>query len=205
MAQRDPSAVHIGRLTDVRILHAVLISVAMATHDAERFIDPLLESLAQQSRPPHELVVCDDASEDGTLARLDAFSQRAPFDVHVHASAEWRGHVPSFLDAARRCTGDVVAFCDADDIWRPDKLEVCGEALERSGASLVMHTTAVVDEELRDLGIRWPAIEATELAPALRLTGLDIDAPGMGWSSAATCSTRPTSTTAHPHATATDG
>ena len=157
----------------------VRISVAMATHQGERFVGPLLESLAAQARPPYELVVCDDASRDGTVALLEAFAERAPFPVHVHPRTEWRGHVETFLEAARRCSGDAIAFCDNDDVWRPQKLAVMGEALERSGATLAMHTTSVVDSELRELGRCWPAIERTETVPPLGLIGLDIDAPGM--------------------------
>jgi glycosyltransferase involved in cell wall biosynthesis len=157
----------------------VRISVAMATHDAEPFLRPLLESLAAQSRLPDELVVCDDASSDGGPQVAEEFAASAPFPVRVHRCERWRGHVAAFLDAARRCTGDAIAFCDADDVWRPDKLAVCGEALERTGAILALHTTAVVDAGLADQGRRWPAIRATELVPPLGLTGLDIDAPGM--------------------------
>src|SRR2546423_1792684 len=51
----------------------------MATRNAERYLGPLLESLARQTRAPAELVVHDDASEDGTVAMLEAFAARAPF------------------------------------------------------------------------------------------------------------------------------
>jgi glycosyltransferase involved in cell wall biosynthesis len=150
----------------------------MATHDGGDYLEPLLASLLAQTRPPDELVVCDDASADGTPERLDAFALTAPFPVAVHRCA-WRGHTETFIDAARRCTGDAIAFCDADDVWRADKLALCEEALERSGAILALHTTEVVDEELRPLGRRWPTIERTEVAETLGLTALDVLAPGM--------------------------
>lgn len=150
----------------------------MATHDAGRYLDDLLDSLARQTAPPHELVVVDDASTDDTVERLEAFAHRGPFPVHV-VRGERRGHVETFLDAARRCTGDAIAFCDHDDVWEERKLEVCGHELQASGAALVLHTTRVVDAELRDSGRCWPAIDATRTAPPLGLTGLDVHAPGM--------------------------
>lgn len=155
------------------------ISVAMAARNAERYIGELLESLARQTWPPHELVVHDDASDDSTPALLRDFGARAPFPVHVHRGEEHRGHVEGFLRAAELCTGDAVAFCDADDVWVDNKLEACARELERSGASLVLHGTHVVDADLRHQGRVWPAIATTETVPPLGLTGLDLDAPGM--------------------------
>ena len=42
------------------------LSVALATHDGQRWLPELLDSLAGQTRLPDELVVCDDGSEDAT-------------------------------------------------------------------------------------------------------------------------------------------
>jgi glycosyltransferase involved in cell wall biosynthesis len=157
----------------------VRISVALAARNAEPFIGELLESLARQSQPPHELVVWDDASEDSTPELVEAFAGSAPFPVRLIGDGRWRGHVESFLHAARECEGDAIAFCDADDVWLERKLETCGRALERQSTSLVLHTTRVVDAALGDLGRDWPAIATTRIAPRLGLTGLDVDAPGM--------------------------
>lgn len=155
------------------------ISVAMAARDAERFLEPLLDSLAAQTRPPHELVVYDDASTDSTPALLDRFARCAPFPVRVERHEEHAGHVTGFFRAASLCEGEAIALCDADDVWRPEKLEVCGRELERSGALLTLHAARVVDAGLGDLGHDWPAIDATRTVEPLCLTGLERVAPGM--------------------------
>lgn len=155
------------------------ISVALATHDAERYLPALLESLARQTRPPQELVVSDDASTDGTVELLEAFAATAPFPVRILRRDAWRGHVPTFMEAADACEGDAIAFCDADDVWLEGKLERCAAELEAAGATLVLHTTRVVDGELRDLGRCWPDVPETRTVPPLGLTGLESDAPGM--------------------------
>ncbi|HEX2084944.1 MAG TPA: glycosyltransferase [Solirubrobacteraceae bacterium] len=155
------------------------ISVAMAVRNGERYLSPLLDSLARQTAPPHELVVTDDGSEDATPALLEAFAERAGFPVRVERFGERRGHVEGFMRAAWRCEGDAIAFCDADDVWREEKLEVCGRELAATGATLVMHTTRVVDRELADLGYDWPALGPGRVVPPLGLTGLDVHAPGM--------------------------
>src|SRR5918997_5604582 len=155
------------------------ISVAMATRNGERYLAPLLESLARQTRPPAELVVHDDASEDRTVAILEEFRERAPFPIRLERAEARRGYVEGFLRAAERCSADAVAFCDQDDVWVDRKLEVCADLLDRSGATLALHSVRVVDAALREIAPPWPAIESTRVVPPLGLTGLHLEAPGM--------------------------
>src|SRR5437867_476200 len=105
------------------------ISVAMTTRNGEQYLEALLESLVRQRRPPDELVVHDDASEDSTLSILEAFASAAPFVVRIERSRVRRGHVAGFLLAAELCEGDAIAFCDQDDVWLNSKLEICARAL----------------------------------------------------------------------------
>lgn len=156
------------------------ISVALAARNAERYLGELLDSLAAQTAAPAELVFYDDASEDSTPALIAEFARTAPFPVRILRDEVWRGHVEGFMRAARACHGDAIAFCDADDVWLDHKLETCERELAASRATLLLHTTRVVDAELQPLGRNWPEVGTTRTAPPLGLTGLDIDAPGMG-------------------------
>ena len=155
------------------------ISVAIAVRNGERWMPALLDSLARQTTLPAELVVSDDASDDATPELLATFAARAPFPVRVERLTSHTGVVEGFMRAAGRCDGEAIAFCDADDVWVEHKLERCAAELECTDAKLVMHSTRVVDAELRDLGVSWPAIGEDRLVPPLGLTSLDVDAPGM--------------------------
>ncbi len=42
------------------------LSVAMCTYNGARYLREQLESIAGQTRPPDELVICDDCSDDAT-------------------------------------------------------------------------------------------------------------------------------------------
>ena len=44
------------------------LSVALCTYNGERFLPDQLRSLRDQTRPPDEVVVCDDASSDRSAA-----------------------------------------------------------------------------------------------------------------------------------------
>lgn len=133
------------------------VSVALATYNGARFLEAQLESIAQQTRLPDQLVISDDASTDETLAVLEQFKAEAPFPVQILADGERRQFGRNFLNALSKCTGDYIAFCDQDDVWLPQKLERLSTALdERPDVSMVIHQVEVVNENLEPLGRELP-------------------------------------------------
>jgi len=128
-------------------------SIAMATCDGARFVDAQLESLAAQTRRPDELVVCDDASVDGTPDLVAAFAARAPFPVRLERNPRRLGTTANFERAVALCEGEIVFLADQDDVWKPDKIEtLAGRLEERPELGLVFSNGAVVDEDLEPLG-----------------------------------------------------
>ena len=142
------------------------ISVAMATFNGERFLAEQLDSLARQTLAPAELVVRDDGSTDGTLDVLASFERESPFAVRLERG-ERLGFADAFLAAAASCTGDLVAFCDQDDVWLPHKLERCRSAFERGDVLVVVHTSTIVDDRLVPTGQRYPDVREDVVAPPL--------------------------------------
>ena len=96
------------------------VSIALCTCNGERFVEPLLASLARQTGPPEELVIGDDASDDGTLAILDHFAQSAPFPVRIVPRSERWGHV---LAPLRRDAGPLRGHSRMPDETRRIELE----------------------------------------------------------------------------------
>src|SRR3954454_9678676 len=96
------------------------VSVALASYNGARFIDEQLASLAAQTRPPDELVVCDDGSTDDTLDHVERFAATAPFEVRIVRNAENLGFSGNFQRVLALVRGDIVFICDQDDIWYPD-------------------------------------------------------------------------------------
>ena len=132
------------------------ISVALATYNGERFLQEQLDSLAQQTCKPYELVVTDDGSTDKTIEILNTFADQAPFPVHVNINEERLGYGDNFLKAASLCKGDWIAFCDQDDVWLPAKLETVAYAIRRRPSlNCVIHDALATDELLRVRGTRW--------------------------------------------------
>jgi glycosyltransferase involved in cell wall biosynthesis len=148
------------------------VSVAMATYNGERFLPEMLESLAAQTCPPDELVVRDDASEDGTVAILHAFARRVPFRVEVMAGGPRLGYAQNFIAASRACRGSVIFFADQDDSWRPPKLATVADAVRRRRPMAVFHDFALIDDRGGQLADSFYDLLAERgLPPAVALKG----------------------------------
>ncbi len=131
------------------------VSVALCTYDGARFLEAQLESLAAQTWLPDELVVCDDRSTDGTVAILESFARRAPFPVRIEVNPSTLRSTANFGKAIGLCTGDLIATCDQDEVWMPEKIACTVAAFaedERRG--LVFSDAEVVDEALQPRGYR---------------------------------------------------
>ena len=132
------------------------ISIAMATFNGARFVERQLNSFLKQTQLPSELIVCDDESTDSTIDIIDAFSRSAPFPVVVVANPRRLGYTANFLRAARRCSGDLIAFSDQDDEWLPEKLTRIVEASRVTESLLIAHAAEWMDESGSPLGIVYP-------------------------------------------------
>lgn len=133
------------------------ISIAMATYNGEKYLQEQLDSLARQTYLPHELVVGDDGSSDGTIEILERFASVAPFPVRVEVNQQNLGYAENFLRTASRCAGGWIAFCDQDDVWLSNKLELCAHAIEKTdGLNMILQNAEICDNALNRSGRIFP-------------------------------------------------
>jgi FkbM family methyltransferase len=138
------------------------ISVVIPAYNAAHFLPRALASVLSQTHQPRDIIVVDDGSADDTREVVAAY---APMVTCV-----WQKN--SGVAAARNCGvmqahGNWIAFLDADDAWRPDKLERQMEGLRRQpGAVLSYSNYTVVSEDgsSRDVAVCQPE----KLLPTVR-------------------------------------
>jgi glycosyltransferase involved in cell wall biosynthesis len=140
-------------------IDALNSSVALCTYNGAKYLVPQLESLAAQTRLPCELVVADDGSTDDTILLIENFARNSPFPVRLSKNERNLGYRANFMRAAQRTHGDVIFFCDQDDTWDKDKIEVVCREFETDGALLVYHNAAVVDSEGREVSTLYSGPE----------------------------------------------
>jgi glycosyltransferase involved in cell wall biosynthesis len=132
------------------------IEILMATWNGERFIEEQLSSLFSQTFGDFRLIVRDDGSSDSTLAIVEQYRTLYSDRVVIRKNSSRQGPFRTFSLLLEESSSPYVAFCDQDDFWRPNKLELSISAMKAiegeqgSGTPvLVFSDMTLVDEELR--------------------------------------------------------
>ena len=146
----------------------VKISVCMCTYNGEQYIKEQLDSIVNQTKLPHEIIVFDDASTDGTAAILNEYKAAYPtihWDIRVNEqNAGWR---VNFKNCLQQATGDVIFLADQDDIWMKEKLAVMTSAILQNPAIQVLvsdYTPFYMDGSI-DHGVEVPTYGTKTVEP----------------------------------------
>lgn len=124
------------------------VTVIMACRNGLPFLGLSLDSLATQTFTAWELLVVDGGSKDGSVELARSYGPR----VRVLSAPDAPPPGAARNRAAAEAKAPLLAFLDADDRWRADKLERQVALLRASGATLVFSDCRVVDRKGRVLG-----------------------------------------------------
>lgn len=140
-----------------------MLSILLATYNGMPFVTDQLQSLIGQTVTDWTLWARDDGSTDGTVVAL----RRAAERDHRIRLLDYDGrrlgsslNFATLLAASYQASpAAYVMFCDQDDVWRPDKIEVTFQAMRQAetdvpaGTPILVHTDfEFVDEQLQPLG-----------------------------------------------------
>ena len=109
------------------------ISVIVSTFNSAKTIVPVISAILAQSFKPYEIFVVDDKSTDNTVEVLAQFPEIKVFVLDKN----YGGPARPRNQGIKLATGDFIAFCDADDIWHVEKLQLQVEAVQKSRLGFV--------------------------------------------------------------------
>lgn len=106
-------------------------SVVVPVHNKERHVARAMRSILDQTQAPHEIILIDDASSDGSIAMLRSMADDRT--MFLRRDEPGPGGYAARNLGIERATGDWIAFLDADDYWLPDHLASLAAALAHAG------------------------------------------------------------------------
>lgn len=125
-----------------------LISIVMAVYEPNlQWFREQLDSLEAQTYPNLELLVIDDCSPTvpfETVQQYIAESIRS-FPYQVQQNEKNLGSNGTFEKLTQQASGKYIAYCDQDDVWLPEKLEILQRTIEQTGAKLVCSDMYIID------------------------------------------------------------
>lgn len=99
-----------------------LVSIIIPTYNSADFIADTLASVQQQTYPNWEVILVDDGSTDTTLTIAQNIAQ-TDHRIRIFKNLTNSGTGVTRNNALHHCQGNYIAFLDADDLWKSNKLE----------------------------------------------------------------------------------
>ena len=100
------------------------IAILLSTYNGENYLIEQIESLLRQTYSDWILYVRDDGSSDNTLDILSDYQQRFSNIILFTNSGTNLGPLKSFLWLMKHVDSEYYMFCDQDDVWLPNKIEL---------------------------------------------------------------------------------
>lgn len=109
------------------------VSVVLATYNGSKFIEEQMKSINSQTIKADEVYISDDCSTDNTVLIAKKFINENKLDGKwkINVNQKNKGYAKNFLDASIKSVGDVIFFCDQDDIWFENRIEIMVNILKK--------------------------------------------------------------------------
>ena len=127
----------------------------MATYNGEKYVAEQISSLLAQTEKNWELFIHDDGSKDHTADVLKKCREQNPNRIHILSGPACGGARDNFFFLMRQVKAPYVLFCDQDDVWLPEKIELEFRRIKELEAQfgtdtplLVFSDLSVVDSKL---------------------------------------------------------
>ncbi len=125
------------------------LSVIIPARNEERKIGKLLESLQAQSFAPHEVIVVDDESTDGTALISQSYGVKTIKSKKIPAG--WLGKPWACWQGAQEAKGDTLLFLDADTWLARNGLENIVWEFREKGGFLTVQPYHVTEKRYEQL------------------------------------------------------
>lgn len=102
-----------------------LVSILIPILNMNRYLAETADSVFAQTFRDWEMLWIDDGSTDGSAESAEEYARRDPARVRVLPGSPGESHGASAARnrGLREARGQWIAFLDADDIWKPEKLD----------------------------------------------------------------------------------
>lgn len=107
-------------------------AILLSTYNGEKFLSQQLDSIFNQTYRQFILYIRDDGSTDNTLEILNDYSHKYKNIVILNDEKNNMGAPASFLWLLKNVEAKYYMFCDQDDVWLENKVEVQVENIEKS-------------------------------------------------------------------------
>jgi len=123
-----------------------LISIITPSYKSEKFISQTIESVLNQTYQNWEMIIVDDVSPDNSNEIIEEYTKKDN-RIKLIKLAKNSGPAIARNKAIEEAKGRYIAFLDADDLWKPEKLEKQIKFMQKKDCALSYSVYETMSEE----------------------------------------------------------
>ncbi|MBR4668935.1 MAG: glycosyltransferase family 2 protein [Butyrivibrio sp.] len=129
-----------------------MVSIIVPVYNASKYIASAIEMVSRQTYKDWELILVDDASTDGSADLIQEIINSQKKRIRLIRKDRNEGAAAARNTGIDASSGRYIAFLDADDIWKEDKLEKQVRFMEENNAAFSYHAYEFGDENANPTG-----------------------------------------------------
>lgn len=111
-------------------------SVVIPVYNCEKYIEETLKSVINQTFSDFEVIIVNDCSTDNSLRVIEEIAKE-DVRIKVFSNEKNNGVAATRMKGVSEAKSDYIAFLDADDVWKPTKLEKQIDFILKNNAEFV--------------------------------------------------------------------
>lgn len=119
-----------------------LVSIIIPLYNSEKYIAEAIESVINQTYKNWELLIVDDCSTDKSREIVKKYASQNKQIQLIESEVNFGGPARPRNIGLKKATGKYIAFCDDDDLWLPEKLEIQVDFLEKNPDYLLVSSNS---------------------------------------------------------------
>jgi glycosyltransferase involved in cell wall biosynthesis len=127
------------------------VSVIVPNYNYARYLPARLQSIINQTFPPHEVIFLDDGSTDGSVEIAAEMLHGSGLAYRMVVNDANQGTYHQWLKGLRESTGDLVWIAEADDDCAPEFLERMVAQFSNPDVVLAYCQSRQIDENGREI------------------------------------------------------
>ena len=129
-----------------------MVSIVVPVYNAANYIADTIKMVCEQTYRDWELILVDDASTDNSVSVIEDIIKRQKKRIRLIRKRVNEGAAEARNTGIDASAGRFIAFLDADDVWKRDKLKKQVAFMETTGAAFSFHTYEFGDEAANPTG-----------------------------------------------------
>ena len=131
-------------------MNNIKVSIIIPVYNSEKYLRQCLDSVINQTFKDIEIIVINDGSTDNSLQIIQEYVNKYSNIKLINKQNE--GCYKARNIGLETATGEYIAFLDADDIWRPEKLKKTLDFMTKKGAAFAFTAYDYGDKNANSLG-----------------------------------------------------